>query len=162
MRTKAIVAAAVIVVLAACSRKAVAVTTATRTPSSAKGAVEITDDEIERFIEWNRDWIGLARKHTDETQEVSNRVAEKYRQDFSRMSEDPELRATLDRQRAEMQEHMNRCPLDDAQIQAVKAVYEGIVPQRNEQALSNARRKYGNKFVDRVVAHEREISANYR
>jgi hypothetical protein len=119
----------------------------------------ITDDQITAFIAWNERWIDLARKHYDEANAVSRRAADRYSPDVSKVSTDPELLSTLARQRGEMQDHMNRRPLNDAQMQAIKRVYEGIIPQRDDQKLSQARARYGDRFVDRVLAHETEIRA---
>src|SRR5512144_209119 len=107
MRRQTLMAVTVVIALAACSRRT-AEARASSASTSASGAVEITDDQIERFIAWSREWGDLARNHYEEGAAVSKRVADKYMPDLSRMSDDPELRATLDRQRAEMQEHMNR------------------------------------------------------
>ena len=139
----------IVVALTACKAK---------TPEQA-AAGEITDDEVSRFVTWNREWADLAKKHYEEADKVSKRIADKYFPDLSKMQTDPELLSTLERQRGEMQEHMDRCPLKGDKLEAMKAVYAGIIPKRDEQALSQARARYGGKAVDRILAHESEITA---
>ena len=60
-----------------------------------------------------------------------------------------------------MQEHMNRMPLNKAQLEGVKAVYAGIGPTHDDQKIAEARKRYERKFVDRVLAHEQELTAGY-
>jgi hypothetical protein len=139
----------VLALLCSCAKKAA------DTPS-----VDITDDQITSFLAWTREWGELAMRHAREGQEVAARVAPKYSMSGTPgMTNDPELRATLDRQRAAIQEHMDRIPLNDAQVKAWKATVAGLIPRRDDQVLAAARQKYGDRFVDRVLARERDITA---
>ena len=163
MRPHVLVIAVAVTLLMACSRKAAEHATATPVAGAKSGgSLEITDDQITSFLAWKREYLDLARKHSAELQEVTDRLGAKYSPaETNKVSADPEFLGTLERQRAEMQQEMNRNPLSNEQMLAMNSVMDGLVPRRDETRLSKARRRYGEAFVDRVLARESELTAGF-
>jgi len=153
----AVTALTVAVVMDGCRKKTEATAGATGTVA---GKMNITDDQITAYLTWTRDWADLAQSHAREASEVAERVARKYSLgDTKGVASDPELLATVERQRTAMQEHMDHNPLSDPQLQAIHAVIDGLIPSHDERKLSSARATYGDRFVNRVVARESDIRA---
>lgn len=163
MRLQIPVIAAAVIAVIACSRKGPE--HATPTPvagAKSGGALQITDDQITSFLAWRREYADLAQRHVGELREVSDRIAAKYSPaETNRISEDPEFLGTLERQRAEMQREMDRNPLSNEQMLAMNSVMDGIVPRRDDARISKVRQRYGDEFVDRLLARENELTAGF-
>jgi hypothetical protein len=134
-------------------------------------AIRVTDDELAKYVVWWRDYLELVARNQAELEELRQRISSKYSfAETGRISQDPELLATLDRQRSTMQELDNRRPVDGLKMQALRDTVPGVatlefqrdkvvyVPGRNEIALAAARQKYGDQFVDWIVARESTIA----
>jgi hypothetical protein len=120
---------------------------------------------------WWCDYLTLVNRHLIELDAVKQRVSSKYSfADTYRISEDPELLATLERQRSAMQELDSHRPVDEVKMQALRDTVPGVAthefqgdkvvyaPGHDEIALAVARNKYGGKFVDWVVSREKMIA----
>jgi hypothetical protein len=128
-----------------------------------------TEEELTSYLEWWRDWKRLTNRNAAELYEVMERVSRKYPRDDTRsLAADPEYLAVYNRHRTEMKSHMDRKPkgptatalnatvpaLGPIVIHPKAMVYE---PRRDEAALAAARAKYGDTFVDWVLAREHII-----
>jgi len=135
----------------------------------ATSRIAPTDDDLTTYVEWYRDWKLLTNRYRAELDAVTEQAAVKYSlEDTGKIAQDPDLLAFLDRQRREMQPHMDRAPRG-ATAEAFKATLAGLgqmvflpggmvyVAGRNEPLLAEARRKYGDAFVDWVLARESTI-----
>ena len=131
----------------------------------------VTEDDLTRYVAWWRDYLTLVNRHRIELDAVTRSVSSKYSPgETDRMSQDPELLATFDRQRSAMQELEGRRPVDGLKMQALRDTVPGVatlefqgdkvayVPGHNEIALAAARQRYGDKFVAWVVSREAVIA----
>lgn len=134
-------------------------------------ALAVTEDELTRYAAWWRDYLTLVNRNRIEMDAVTRSVSSKYSfADTDRIAQDPELLATLDRQRSAMQELDRRRPVDGLKMQALRDTVPGVatlelqgdkvayVPGHNEIALAAARQRYGDEFVDWVISRESVIA----
>ena len=134
-------------------------------------ALVVTEDELTKYVAWWHDYLTLANRNRIEMDAVTRSVSSKYSfGDTDKISQDPELLATLDRQRSAMQELDSRRPVDGLKMQALRDTVPGVatlefqgdkvafVPGHNEIALAAARQRYGDKFVDWVISRESVIA----
>jgi hypothetical protein len=165
MRVRTFAGIAIAVVAIACAKHEGVVKTA------GQPELAVTDDELTKYVRWWRDYLTLVNRHLIELDAVRKRVSSKYSfADMNRMSEDPELLATVERQRSAMQELDSHRPVDGLKMQALRDTVPGVatleyqgdkvvyVPGHDEIALAAARNKYGDKFVDWVVSREKMIA----
>jgi hypothetical protein len=137
-------------------------------PPAAASAAETADDLI-AYITWYRDWKQLTNRHKAELDALTQSVAGRYSfAETGNIAQDPDLLALLARQRQEMQPLMARVP-GGPTAAAYEETLGGVgqllptpngmayFPGRNESVLAAARAKYGDKFVDWVLAHESTI-----
>ena len=128
-----------------------------------------TDEELTSYLEWLRDWKHLANRNRTELEAGLEPIFARYpSRDPNAVASDPEWLALHRRQAEGMQAHMNRRPRGLI-INALEATLPGVgrmvartdamdyVPGRDEAVLSAARARYGNEFVDWVLARERVI-----
>jgi hypothetical protein len=138
-------------------------------PPTAGAARE--DDDLMAYVNWYRDWKLLTNRHKAEGDVLVQSVAAKYSfAETGKIAQDPDLLALLARQRQEMRPLMARAP-GGPTAAAYEATLAGIgqllptphgmvyFPGRNEAVLAAARAKYGDKFVDWVLARESTIVA---
>jgi len=156
-------------VVVSCGKKEFA--SAHRAGPGAAG-IALTDDELASYLTWSREYIALANSHKAELDAVAERGAARLPfGDPGKIAQDPELLAALDRQRTAMQAQLDRMPLKGAKAQALGETLAGIgafvaqpdglvyTARRDEQALANARRKYGDEYVQWVLSRESTIVA---
>jgi hypothetical protein len=133
--------------------------------------VLVTDEELTKYVVWWREDLVLVNHNIAEMETVRERVAAKYSfAELERMTQDPELLGTLEGQRSAMQELDNRRPVDGLKMQALRDTVPGVatlefqgdkvvyVPGRDEIVLAAARKRYGDQFVDWIVARESAIA----
>lgn len=126
-----------------------------------------SDSVLATWLEWQRDVSRLVNRHRAELDaEVARRGAA---HPGEQLAVDPDYLAIFDRQRNEMREMTARAPhgltaeglaatLPD--IGMLTANSQGtmvFIPRRDDAALSAARAKYGDEFVQWVLGHEAEI-----
>lgn len=129
-----------------------------------------TTGELTSYLEWYRDWKHLVNRHRGEGEAAVLLAAAKYPSDsYAKVATDPAFIADHERRAAEQQAHYAREP-KGLTAAALKATIQGIGRMvirpdgmvyeagRDEAALAAARAKYGEKFVDWVLAHETVIN----
>jgi hypothetical protein len=164
LRTGAVIALAAAAL--ACGRSQESVVKVDGQPGLA-----VTEDELTKYVAWWREYLTLVNRHLIEMEAVTRSVSSKYSfADTDKVSQDPVLLATLDRQRSAMQELDSRRPVDGLKMQALRDTVPGVatlefqsdkvayVPGHNDIALAAARQKYGDKFVDWIVSREGAIA----
>jgi hypothetical protein len=135
------------------------------------GSAAQTDDDLMAYVNWYRDWKQLTNRHKAEGDALMQSVAARYSfAETGNIAQDPDLLALLARQRQEMRPLMARAP-GGPTAAAYEATLGGIgqllptpngmvyFPGRNEAVLAAARARYGDKFVDWVLARESKIVA---
>ena len=130
-----------------------------------------TEAELMSYLEWHRDLKLLTNRNRADTDAVMGRISSRNPSvDAPTIAADPEWRALSQQLVSEMQAHLNRVPkgLTASALQAtILGVGRMVIhptamvfePGRDESALSAARAKYGDEFVDWVLAHEDVIVA---
>ena len=135
----------------------------------ATTSVAVTDDDLTAYLAWWHGWMSLTNRHRAELDAVTERAAAKLSvADTGKIAQDPDLLALLGGQRKEMQAHFDGMRKGPA-TQALMGTLPGVgamfvrpggmvyVAGRNEAVLAEARRKYGDTFVDWVLARESVI-----
>lgn len=128
-----------------------------------------TEEELTGYLEWVRDWKHLANRNRAELEPALQAIFARYPSgDPGAVASDPEWLALHARQKEKMQAHMDRMP-PGLIVNALAATLAGVgrmvarpqsweyVPGRDEAVLSDARAKYGDEFVDWVLARESVI-----
>jgi hypothetical protein len=138
------------------------------TPSfqRATTSVAVTDDDLTAYLAWWHGWMSLTNRHRAEGDAVTERAAAKLSfADTGKIAQDPDLLALIAVQGKEMRAHFNSMPKGPA-TQALMGTVPGVgamvvqtggiayVAGRNEVVLAEARKKYGDTFVDWVLARE--------
>jgi hypothetical protein len=161
-----------VLLLAACRRDAATGTVpAGRSGRSANapraGNISaVTDDELVAFTRWQRDYTDLFRRHWEELHAVG-------RDDPSAFMRDPkafeaQVAEIAARQAPVMKAHWDRVPLKGEKAELVTEALGGIchvdrnqqlVIQRDEVRLDAARRRFGKKAIDDIMAREPLILA---
>ena len=127
-----------------------------------------TDEELMAYLTWMRDWKQLAERNVAEYNATLERVAVKYSlADTGKVAYDPEVLAASARGAESSKAHFDEKP-QGRTVDGIQAVLEGLgltIPQmnysgvRNEEAMARARRRYGDDFVDWVLAREATITS---
>ena len=169
---------AALLLSAACRRDAATGTARTGGPSPpAAQAVSpipghpsgVSDEELAAFTRWQRDYMDLIRRHRAELEAVGS-------DDTNAVLRDPkafEARVTevAARQAPVMKAHLDRLPLKGAKAELVTEAIGGIfhfdnatmtldlIVARDEVRLDAARRRFGSKAIDDIVAREPLILA---
>ena len=125
-----------------------------------------TETELTSYLEWVRDWKHLANRNRAELEVATGTIFARYPSgDEGAAANDPEWLALHARQKQAMQAHMDRMP-SGLIIKALETTLGGVgrmligthsvsyVPGRDEAVLSAARARYGDEFVDWVLARE--------
>lgn len=144
-----------------CSRKNA------RLKPDGRQEIGISEDELIKYLVWWREYATLTSHNMAEMKAVSDRIAARYSLGSSdRIAQDPELVAMLERQQVAARDIEARAPLSRPKMEALGETVAGIatlepkdggvvfVAGHNEIALASARSKYGDEFVDWVVARE--------
>jgi hypothetical protein len=131
----------------------------------------VTEDDLAKYVRWWRDYLTLVQRHRLELDATTQRVAARYPfAQTDRIAQDPELLATLERQRSAMQELMDQTPVDGLKMQALRDAVPGVatfdleggkvvyVPGHDEIVLAAARQRYGDKFIDWLLSRESLIA----
>ena len=160
------------VVFAACRRDAATAAAPPRSgaPDSRAGySADVSDEELVAFTRWQRDHMDLFRRHWEELHAVGG-------DDPSAALRDPKefearVAEVAARQAPVMQAHLDRVPLKDEKAELVAEAIGGIfhfgtatkrfdlVIARDEVRLDAARRRFGKKAIDDIVAREALILA---
>jgi hypothetical protein len=149
--------------------------------SARSGAAAVTyhaarparsDSALATWLEWHRDWGRLVNRHRAELDvEVARRAAEHPGVQQRALAVDPDYLAIFNRQREEMREMMARAPhgliaeglaetlLGIGKLTGSSQGTMVFLPGRDDVALSAARAKYGDDFVQWVLSHEAEITS---
>ena len=138
--------------------------------------VDVADADLNAYLEWLRDWKSITNRHRAELDEVTERALARLPVfDPDKAVQDPEFLAMLAEQRKDGQALSSRMPKGPT-AEALATMVGGVesmtvgpgavgtmVPQpngvvyrpgRNEKVLAEARAKYGDTFVDWVLARE--------
>lgn len=168
--TAAIVMLSVALVLCGCSSKEHETAAATGSPAATTSTgtkashITVTDDELNRFLEWVRQDQIQTDRHAQENREIVNKIDS---------NTDPAYAAMVERQRKEMEAMKNAMPVSEEKARALVQTIQGIggwradesqievrsvfVPGHSERLLAQARQKYGDEFVDWVLSRESRI-----
>lgn len=146
----------------ACSRSREGVIhVAGRTP------IKVTDEELIAYASWLHDYVKLQKEGRIESEEMFGRLSR--RDSWAKadgISSDPALLAMVERHRNAMAELERRMPAENAKMQALSETIAGVVtvdlsgrkvelvPGHNEIALTTARQRYGDEFVDWILSRE--------
>ena len=127
-----------------------------------------TDEELMAYLTWMRDWKQLAERNVAEYNATVERVAARYSlAETGKIAHDPEVLAASARAAESNKAHFDVKPKGST-IDGIQAALEGLgltIPQmnytgvRNEEALARARRMYGDKLVDWLLAREATITS---
>lgn len=178
-RFPAFLAAVLLATAAACgdSPRQPAASASSQAPPAAAGQPQaivhgqeratVTEDQLVRQLKSMLEQQELGLRHYFAAKEMSERVGRKYGlHEVDKVAEDPELLELLAAQREAMLALQRRQPLDGLALRAVLTVLEGLAPlrvepgrlyyvaARDEAVLAQARRAYGDAFVDWMVSRE--------
>lgn len=147
-----------VVLVAGCGKHAAATRSSVEVHAAGQPIV-VTEDDLEKYVRWSRDFAVQANKNIVEMRAMTDR---------SGVSQS-EVVSMVERQRRESAEIMSREPATGVKSNALGAAIAGVVSidfqgdkveyrfGHDEVALASARQKYGDQFVDWVVAREDKI-----
>jgi hypothetical protein len=121
----------------------------------------VTDDELVAYTRWQREYVDLLRQHSEELDAVD-------KNDPSLIMRDPkaleaQVAAVVARQAPVMKAHLDRVPLSGEKADFVREATGGffhfgrgheLVIARDDVRLDAARRRFGQKAIDDIVARE--------
>jgi hypothetical protein len=139
--------------------------------SAASATVERSDAELTRVLDWQLGFRRLVARHRAEQEAVAQRAIASSPGVDNGLQQNPELRALLSRQRAEMQRFMATAPTGPTAT-AIGETLFGLgtstsgpggmaliyTPHRDDAALDAARTKYGRAFVSWMLDHEGTVN----
>jgi hypothetical protein len=160
-----------VLLLAACRREAATGTVPAGSGRSANapraGNISaVTDDELVAFTRWQRDYVDLFRRHWEELHAVGSNDPSAFMRDPKAF--EAQVAEIAARQAPLMKAHMDRVPLKGEKAELVTEATGGIfhfdrtnrlVIARDEVRLEAARRRFGKKAIDDIVAREPLILA---
>jgi len=126
----------------------------------------VTDDELVAFTRWHRDYIALFRRHWEELNAVGNDDPSGFMK--TPKAFEAQVAEIAARQAPVMKAHWDRVPLKGEKAELVTEALGGIchvdrnqqlVIQRDEVRLDAARRRFGKKAIDDIMAREPLILA---
>jgi hypothetical protein len=127
----------------------------------AGNASAVTDDELVAFTRWQRDYMDLFRRHWDEIHAVGSDDPSLFMRDPKAF--EAQVAEVVARQAPVMKAHLDRVPLEGEKAELVTEATGGIfhfdrthnlVIARDEVRLDAARRRFGQKAIDDIVARE--------
>jgi hypothetical protein len=132
--------------------------------------VTVSDADLTAYLAWLNDHMAATNQHRADLETMSQRLAAKYSlAETHRVATDPELLALANLQRAAMQELEVRSPVSGVKRQALEEALGGIAPRefhpgkmifsrkRDDRALATVRQRYGDAFVDWILARDTQI-----
>ena len=130
-----------------------------------------TDEALTTYLTSVHDWMQMTNRHADENEMLMRKLSARYPlSGTGHLAQDPELVAQLNRQREEMAGVVAGAPVG-AMAAALGTTIGGIgqgtldggrmtfVVQPNDSALAAARARYGDTFVNWVLARKGRIIA---
>ena len=166
------VALVLVLLLAACRRDAATGTVpagGSGHPANAPRAGNtsaVTDDELVAFTLWQRDYMDLFRRHWEELHAVGSDDPSAFMRNPKAF--EAQVAEIAARQAPVMKAHWDRVPLKGEKAELVTEATGGIfhfdrnhqlVIARDEVRLDAARRRFGRKAIDDIVAREPLILA---
>lgn len=124
-----------------------------------------TDADLQQVLEWQRDWKRLVNRHRAELEVLAGKMATQPAESWQHIASDPVYLADHERRAAEQRAHYARRPTGlmasalETTISALGRMVFGPMavayqPGRNDSLVAAARAKYGDAFVDWVLARE--------
>ena len=129
----------------------------------------VTDDELVAFTRWQRDYMDLFRRHWEELHAVGSDDPSAFMRDPKAF--EAQVAEIAARQAPVLKAHMDRAPLEGEKAELVTEAVGGIfhfdqaarsfslIIARDEVRLDAARRRFGQKAIDDIVAREPLILA---
>jgi hypothetical protein len=130
-----------------------------------------TDEALTTYLTSVHDWMQMTNRHAEENEMLMRKLSARYRlSGASQLAQDPELVAQLNRQREEMAAVVAGTPVGPmaaALGTTIGGIGHGTLDGRrmtflvepNDSALAAARARYGETFVDWVLARKGRIIA---
>ena len=161
-----------VLLLAACRRDAATGTVPAggsgrpANPPRAGNTSAVTDEELVAFTRWQRDGTDLFRRHWEELHAVGNDDPSAFMRDPKAF--EAQVAELVARQAPVMKAHLDRVPLKGEKAELVTEATGGffhvdrtnhLVIARDEVRLDAARRRFGTKAIDDIVAREPLILA---
>jgi hypothetical protein len=161
-----------VLLLAACRRDAATgpVTAGGSGPSAhpprAGKASAVTDEELVAFTRWQREYVDLFRRHWEELHSAGSDDPSAFMRDPKAF--EAQVAEIAARQAPVMKALWDRVPLKGEKAELVREATGGffhvdrtqnIVIARDEVRLDAARRRFGQKAIDDIVAREALILA---
>lgn len=135
----------------------------------AGNALAVTDDELVAFTRWQRDYVDLFRRHWEEIHAVGSDDPSAFMRNPKAF--EAQVAEVVARQAPVMKALMDRAPLHGEKAELVTEATGGffhvdraqkLVIARDEVRLDAARRRFGHKAIDDIVAREPLIIAALR
>ena len=133
-----------------------------------------TEEELTSYLEWLRDWRHIVNRNRAEMDVAAESIFARHPTgDVAAIASDPEWLAVQQQLKDRMEAHVDRRSAGLV-LNALAATVRGVgrmvarphgmdyVPGRDEAVLSAARARYGDEFVDWVLARERLIVETLR